>query len=117
MSKNIQFRLQRTPDGWYGTAVLPMAPGADQLAPNVVKPGATKLVVKSKKPAASKDAAISDAARLASKALDNPVIQTLMPPGVGPALKGIMAIANNGTVRKMVSEGGKAAWRALKSLF
>lgn len=72
-----------------------------------------RVPVNARAPGAAKSVALRSAASLAANLLDNPVVQSLLPPGVGPALRGLKFLASSPKLRALVREGGAAAFRAL----
>ena len=88
----IRWNVKRSPDGagWVGTILLPAG-----------------LAFASKD--RSKLAAASKAASLASQALSNPIVQSLMPPGAGLAIKALKS--------KLGRKIAGAGFSALKSFF
>lgn len=114
-TKAIRWQIIRTPDGYQGKLIVP----ADGLHPQTGQPvksvSVTSPVVSTanKSPGQAKSQALNAAASLAGKLLDNPVVTSLLPPGIGPALKGVQALVSNPKVREFVREGGKAAFRML----
>jgi len=120
MDKTIRWQIVRLPDGYAGKIIVPangmMNPATGKPASAITVRGPKVLVPSMASKAAkgaAKSAALASAASLAGQLANNPVVQALLPPGVGPALKGITAIANNPKVRAFVREGGKAAFRFL----
>lgn len=78
-AKVVRWRLQRIPDGWAGTLVLPLRPG-------VVKKGSLKQAsAKVKGKAKSKGGLAKKLAKGAFKIATNPTAASLLAPGVGPA--------------------------------
>lgn len=104
-SPNIQWTLVKTGDGqsWRGVVTMPAQPGSPGQAPTA------GLKVTGKK-AKSKEQALANVAKTAQKALGNPILQAVLPPGVGPALKTL----TNPKVAKAVIKHGKKAIAAVK---
>lgn len=119
----IRFKVQRMPDGWVGIVELPTMPGSKLPYGLPTKQGAlpgspvSLVKVKAKSPSATKGGAILNAASAAVSLLDNPTVKALLPPGVGPALSAVKAIASNKALGKLAKQGGKAAFSAISKLF
>lgn len=119
----IRFKVQKMPDGWVGIVELPAKGGAQlpaglPTAQNALPGSPVKLVkVKAKSAAPSKGGAVLKAASAAVDLLDNPAVKALLPPGVGPALNAVKAIASNKALGKLAKQGGKAAFKAISKLF
>lgn len=94
-SSMVHWTLQRTPQGWEGSIALP---GGLRAAGT----------------ASSKAEAIRKAAGLATRALENPAVQALMPPQVHAALRTVTAVAKNPAVKKALA-AGKGAVKSLSS--
>lgn len=113
--RSIKWQLVRTPDGYAGKFILP-ASGKHPVTGQPVRQvtvTSKPVPIASRAPGRAKGEALNAAASLAGKLLDNPVVSSLLPPGVGPALKGVQALVNSPKIREFVREGGKAAFRAL----
>jgi hypothetical protein len=116
VDKLIKWQVIRTPDGFKGKLIVPAQgnhPTTGQPVKAVTVTTAPVKVTPGRPAAAAKSQAVSDAASLAGKLLTNPVVSALLPPGVGPVLKGVQLLADNPRVREFVREGGKAAFRFL----
>lgn len=114
--KLIQWQVIRTPDGYRGKLIVPAKgnhPDTGKPVRSVAVTTAPVRVTPGRPAAAAKSEAVSAAASLAGKLLDNPVVSALLPPGIGPVLKGVKLLADNPRVRAFIREGGKAAFRAL----
>lgn len=85
----MKFRVLRTPGGWDGTITLPFTPeaAAAAAARGMVGPNgnpATGLVVKAS--GSSKEVAAKKAAAGALKLLQNPLVQSVLPPQAAVAI-------------------------------
>jgi len=58
----------------------------------------------------TKQKALARSASVAEKALDNPAIQALLPPGAGPALKQAAKMLRSDTAKK-IGRGAKSLFR------
>lgn len=107
-SREIRWTLVKTADGqnWRGVVTLPAAPSGTDAEPSAAPQKALKVTGKK---ARSKDAALVNVAQTAQKALSNPILQAVLPPGVGPALK-VLATPK---VAKAVVKHGKKALRII----
>lgn len=103
---------------WYGRIDLPigLAPGQSMLPPSRQLPMVTLPVTA---PGASKASALSNAAGLASQIVNNPFMQTILPPGTGAALKATQLLAKHGpsAAKKLVGKGAKRVGKWLKGLW
>ena len=101
-SPGITWTLVKTADGqaWRGVVTMPAAPGTAAAEQG-------KMLKVTGKKAKTKDQALQNVAKTAQKALSNPILQAVLPPGVGPALK-ILATPK---VAKAVVKHGKTALR------
>lgn len=112
---------RRTSDGgWMAVIDIPMTPPsmrAGLAAPGrgVISPKAQTMQVRAKRPGKAQAAAA--AAKGARKLLDNPVIRAALPPGVGPALMAVQALASSKKARELVAKHGKAGINMLKKVF
>jgi hypothetical protein len=84
------FRAERQSDGSYrGTVVVPAIPGAvppPELT-SALPPGAAPKAVVATAKGKTKKAAVARTANAALKALDNPMVQAVMPPQAVAAIK------------------------------
>lgn len=106
-SPQVNWTLVKAGDGnsWRGVVTLPAQPaGAD---------GPQQALKITGKKARSKDEALRNVANTAQLALDNPIIQSVLPPGVGPVLKALATPK----VAKAVVRHGKKALRVVKGFF
>lgn len=104
----MKFRVRKTAGGYDGIISVPFAVRDPQV------PGASGIKATAKGP--TKKAAIARAANIAEKALANPVISALLPPGAGPALKAAQMLAKSGVAKTALKYAGPAM-RRLSRLF
>ena len=105
-SPQVNWTLVKTDDGqsWRGVLTLPTMPGGQE-----PEPGAPKKVLKvTGKKAGSKEKALKNVANSALKALENPSVQAVLPPGAGLALDAVKALANPKALRAVAKHGKKA---------
>ena len=82
------FRAERQSDGSYrGTVVIPTMPGAPSPAGLPVTPGEAPRAVTATATGHTKKAAVAKTAKAALKALNNPMVQSVMPPQAVAAVK------------------------------
>lgn len=115
-SRAIRWQVVRTPDGYAGKFILPANGNDPDTGKRVRQMTVTSKpvpVLPGTKPGQAKSQALNNAAALAGKLLDNPVVSALLPPGIGPALKGVRMLVGNPKLRAAIKEGGKMAFRAL----
>lgn len=100
--QNVKARFKRSPDGssWEGEILIP-AP----LAPVKV---ATK--------GANKRDAIARAASAAQMITSNPILASVLPPGTGLAVNGLLKLAQNPTAKTLAKFAGPGAKRLGKAL-
>lgn len=113
-SPQVNWTLVKTGDGqsWRGVLTLPTMPGGQE-----PEPGAPKKVLKiTGKKAGSKEKALANVANSAIKALENPILQAVMPPGAGLALSAVKALASPKAL-KAVARHGKKALRVIGRVF
>ena len=117
----VQVYVRRTADGgWLGVVDLPTLPPMQRQGPAhpsaaLVPPSAAKMRVT--KRGKSKAKAAAAAARGARQLLKNPLVRSLLPPGVGPALSVAESLASNPIARRVVGKYGKKGLRMLKRAF
>lgn len=123
----VQFRIRKTLDGYEGMLVLPTtlqavarktlqaSPGAAAALPPEVKQrlltSATPLAVKSKPGAPDAASSIEEAAELAERVLDNPIVQDLLPPGSATAVaaaKKAAQLVKSGDAEAALKKAGSA---------
>ena len=107
----MQWALSKDGKGWQGTLFLPIV----EQTPMGPQPTGQNLKVTGKK-AKSKEKAIENVGKTALKALENPIVQAILPPGAGAAVQAIKALASP-KVAKAVAKHGKAALRLVKKAF
>lgn len=107
----MKWALSKDGKGWQGTLFLPIV----EQTPMGPQPTGQQLKVKGKK-AKSKDKAIENVGKTALKALENPIVQSILPPGAGAAVQAIKALATP-KVAKAVARHGKKALRLVKRAF
>jgi hypothetical protein len=117
--RQIKWQVVRLPDGYAGRIIVPASgkhPATGrQVNQMVIKGPRVPAPPSPARQGYAKSTALRSAASLAASALDNPVVTALLPPGVGPALKGLRLLASSPRARALVREGGKAAFRFLAS--
>lgn len=131
----VQFQIRKTAQGYEGMLVLPTTlqeiaratlataqahPQAQmvkaQLAPMLAK--STPLAVKSA-PAPSSADSIEQAAALAEKVLDNPIVRDLLPPGTNSAIaaaKTAAELIKSGKAQEALSKAGSAVSSVAKGI-
>jgi hypothetical protein len=112
MTPQVTWTIVKAEDGqnWRGVLTIPAnAP----LLPEVQSQKVLKLTGKK---AGSKEKALANVANSALSALKNPIVQSILPPGAGLAIKAVQALANPRAI-KAVARHGKKALRAIKSIF
>lgn len=96
----MKFRVVRTAGGFDGTVSIPFLPGAAASLPTLPTGAPPKALSVTAK-AATKEKAAKKAASAALKVLDNPIVQSVLPPQAAMALN----IAK------------KVPWKKLRKLF
>lgn len=107
----MHWQLVKDGKAWQGTLVLPIV----EQTPAGPVPTGQSLKVKGKK-AKSKDKALQNVGKTALAALENPIVQSILPPGTGAAISAIKALASP-KVAKAVARHGKKALRLIKRAF
>ena len=113
--QRVSWVVVKTPTGWQGTVILPLSTGR-MLRVNGRSSDAIdqlRTLPKAKAKAKGKRLALGRAANLAAKLMKNPMVAALIPPQAALVLQGIKALASSKKLRKLVSKGGKKAWRFL----
>jgi hypothetical protein len=111
MTPKMEWQLVRDGKAWQGTLTLPIM-DAGQLGP---EPSGKVMKVKGKK-APSKQKALENVGKTALKALENPIVQSILPPGAGAAIQAVKALASP-KVARAVARHGKKALRAVARVF
>lgn len=117
----VQVYVRRTADGgWLGVVDLPTLPPMRRQGPAhpsaaLVPASAGKVRVT--KRGRTKAQAAARAARGARALLKNPLVRSLLPPGVGPALAVAESLASSKAARRIVGKYGKKGLRMLKRAF
>lgn len=107
----MRWMLAKDGKAWQGTLYLPIV----EQGPLGSVPTGKNLKVKGK-PAASKQKALQNVGKTALAALNNPIVQSILPPGAGAAIQAIKALSSP-KVAKAVARHGKKALRAIKGIF
>lgn len=112
MTPEVKWTIVKAEDGqnWRGVITIPAN------APLVPEVQTQKVLKLTGKKAGSKEKALSNVANSALSALKNPIIQSVLPPGSGLAIKAVQALANPKAL-KAVARHGKKALRAIRSIF
>ena len=110
-SPQVNWTLVKAGDGqsWRGIITLPAAPGVSP------SPGPKGLKITGKK-AATREKALANAANAALRALENPIVKSILPPGTGLAISAVKALANPKSI-KAVAKYGKKALGKIASVF
>lgn len=114
----VSWALRKTPDGWEGLMRLPPSlitcPRASRAAGRVVQRKGP--IVTKGGPAATRAGAIEQAANIADKILENPLVKSALPPGSGTAIKATKLLAKHGpkALKKFGGKGVKRLASALK---
>ena len=109
MAPKMEWQLVRDGKAWQGTLTLPiMDAGRPEPSGKVMK-------IKGKK-APSKQKALENVGKTALKALENPIVQSILPPGAGAAIQAVKALASP-KVARAVARHGKKALRAVARVF
>jgi len=111
MQPQVEWALVRDGKAWQGTLILPVM----EAGPLGQTPTGQKLKVKGKK-APNKQKALENVGKTALKAIENPIVQSILPPGAGAAIQAIKALASP-KVARAVARHGKKALRAVARVF
>lgn len=111
-TKSVKWKARRVPGGWQGELTLPTE----------WRRGGPGLTVKTPrmKPAKNKAQAIAQAASLAARVANNPIVAAALPPGSSTAIRAIGKIGASvakGKLGKVLGKlKGKGAKRLVKAL-
>ncbi len=118
---NIQYRIKKTPDGYEGLIALPtslsavMRNAVQRMPAEQAKPFKKQLATMVAKPLATKAAAedpasaIENAAALAKRIAENPLVADLLPPGTQSAIAAAEKVAQavkDGTAAELLKKAG-----------
>lgn len=106
----IEWQLVRAGNAWQGTITIPTTMDSD-------KPGQGKVTVKAKGKAKTKEGAVKAASTAALRALNNPLVRSVLPPGASQ----VVAVLSNAKVQKAIAKygakGARVAKRAIMRVF